>query len=72
LNTIDSLHGIMVREKEKEIRQFCYFTSHLNYELVKVRPSLLEKLSYNNISIFGKLKIIIYEIKLLIEKIYKK
>jgi hypothetical protein len=72
LNTIDSLHGITVREKTKEIRQFCYFTSHLNYELVQVRPRLFEKLSYNNISIFGKLKIIIYEIKLLIEKIYKK
>ena len=72
LNTIDSLHGVTTREKTDNIRQFCFFSSYIDFEIVKARPSLFEKLSYNNISFFGKLKIIIYELKLLIEKIYKK
>lgn len=72
LNTINSLHGVSTREKSNSVRQFCYLTSRLRVVEAIPKSSLFEKLQYDNISIYGKTKIIIYEMVMFIKKIFIK
>lgn len=63
LNTLNSIHGVSVRQKTKFIRQFCYISSQQNLDFLDIRSTLREKITYN-VSLFQKLKIIILEILL--------
>ena len=72
LNTINSLHGVSIREQSDSVRQFCYLTSRLRDDEAIPRSSLFEKLRFDNISIYGKTKIIIYELVMFIKKIFYK
>ena len=62
LNSLNTLHGVTTRQKSKFVRQFCYFYSNVNFDFIKQQSSLRDKILYKNISIFQKLKIIIYEV----------
>lgn len=63
LNSINSLHGVSIREKTNYIRQFCYISVASNKDLKFATPNLIEKIFFKNISIKSKLTIILNSFK---------
>ena len=58
INTIDSLHGVTVRQKTDYIRQLAYFSTALDKDIGFATPNLLEKLFFKNLSFGDKIEII--------------
>ena len=69
INSIDAIHSVTARDRTNHIRQFCYLYSEVNFDLSNFKPSLIEKLSYDNISLFQKIKILLLDIKVKFQKI---
>lgn len=58
INTIDSLHGVTIRQKTDYIRQLAYFSTALDKDIGFATPNLLEKLLFKNLTFKNKIEIL--------------